>query len=77
MTARFRGAVKYFFTLVLPVAGLSAMLGSCASTPCNSDSCYERKISSVDPYDEGDVAQWGTEKKQKARDKQLHREFNR
>lgn len=73
-----RRVLKYMFTLVLPLAGLSAMLGSCASTPCNNDACYDRKISSVDPYEEGDVAQWGTEKQQKDREKQqIHREFKR
>jgi hypothetical protein len=70
--------LKYTFTLILPLAGLSAMLGSCASTPCNTDSCYDRKISSVDPYDDGDVAAWGTEKEQKAKEKaRVPREFKR
>jgi hypothetical protein len=70
--------LKYTFTLVLPLVSLTAMLGSCASAPCNTDSCYDRKLSSVDPYDAGDVAAWGTEKEQKAKEKQrIPREFKR
>ena len=54
---------KYFFTVVLPITGLQALFGSCASTPvCNNDACYDRSISSVDPYKKGEIAEWGTEK---------------
>jgi hypothetical protein len=69
--------VMYVLTIVLPFAGLSAILGSCASTPCNNDACYDRSLSSVDPYEEGDVAAWGSEKQQKNKERQLHREFQR
>lgn len=68
MAGKFRRVLKYVVTLVLPLAGLSVLLGSCASTPCNTDSCYDRKISSVDPYEDGDVAAWGTEKEEKAKE---------
>lgn len=69
--------LKTVVTLVLPLAGLSMMLGSCAHTPCNNDACYDRSLSSVDPYEEGEVAAWGTEKYEKAKEKQLRREFTR
>jgi hypothetical protein len=56
-------AWKYFVAVVLPVSGLSALFGSCASTTtCNNDACYDRNISSADPYRKGDIAAWGTEK---------------
>jgi hypothetical protein len=49
--------------LVLPVAVGLGILGSCASTKsCNNDACYERKLSSVNPYEEGEIAAWGSEK---------------
>lgn len=54
---------KYLLTVVLPVTGFSLLLSSCSSTPvCNNDACYDRKISSVDPYRKGEIAAWGTEK---------------
>lgn len=54
---------KYFFVVVLPVCGLAFLFGSCASTPsCNNDACYERNVSSVDPYKKGNIATWGSEK---------------
>ena len=53
---------RVWFFLVLPVTGLGLLLGSCAGTPtCSNDACYDRKISSVDPYREGEVAAWGSE----------------
>lgn len=56
-------AWKYFVAVVLPVSGLSALFGSCASTTaCNNDACYDRNISSADPYKAGDIAAWGSEK---------------
>ncbi len=67
--------LKYFLAAVLPLAGLSALLGSCASTPCNNDACYDRSLSSVDPYEEGEIAAWGSEKQEKAKEKQLRHEF--
>jgi hypothetical protein len=51
------------FMLMLPIAGASALIAACATTSgCNNDACYDRNISSVDPYRKGDVAAWGTEK---------------
>lgn len=56
-------AWKYFVAVVLPVTGLSAFFGSCASTStCNNDACYDRSLSSSDPYKQGEVAAWGSEK---------------
>jgi len=55
---------KFLVAVVVPVTGFSALFSGCASTPaCNNDACYDRKISSVDPYKKGDIAAWGTEKK--------------
>ena len=65
--------LKYSLTVLIPLAGFTALLGSCASTPCNNDACYDRSLSSVDPYEEGDVAQWGSEKAQAARDRQMQK----
>jgi hypothetical protein len=69
--------LKYLLTAALPLAGLSVLLGSCANTPCNNDACYDRSLSSVDPYEEGDIAAWGSEKQQKARENRLKREFTK
>lgn len=66
--------LKYALTVALPLAGLTAVLGSCASTPCNNDACYDRSLSSVDPYDDGEVAAWGTEKYEQARERRLRRD---
>ena len=66
--------MKYVLTLLLPLAGFATMLGSCASTPCNNDACYDRSLSSVDPYEEGEVAAWGTEKYEKAKERHMYRE---
>lgn len=45
------------------VAGFSALISACAGTEvCNNDACYDRQISSVDPYKKGEVAAWGSEK---------------
>jgi hypothetical protein len=65
--------MKYVLKVLLPLAGMTALLGSCASTPCNNDACYNRNLSSVDPYEEGDVAQWGSEKEQQLRERQLQK----
>jgi len=69
--------VKYVLTVVLPLAALTATLGACAYTPCNNDACYDRSLSSVDPYEDGEVAAWGTEKYEKQKEKDIHREFTR
>jgi hypothetical protein len=67
--------LKYVLTVVLPLTGLTAILGSCASTPCNNDQCYDRSLSSVDPFDDGEVAAWGTEKYEKQKEKQMKHEY--
>lgn len=59
---------KHVLTVVIPLAGLSALIGACASTTCNNDACYNRRVSSVDPYKEGDVAAWGSEKERDEQD---------
>lgn len=62
--------VKKVLTVVLPLAALTAILGACASwSGCNNDACYDRAVSSVDPYAAGDVAAWGSEKEEAAREK--------
>jgi hypothetical protein len=54
---------KYVMSVILPLTGLSAILGACASmNTCNNDACYDRKVSSTDPYKSGDIAAWGTER---------------
>jgi hypothetical protein len=68
--------LKHVLTMVLPLAGLSALIGACASTPCNNDSCYSRRISSVDPYKEGEIAAWGTEKEQAEQDEKKDRKVH-
>jgi hypothetical protein len=56
-------AWKYFVAVVLPISGLSALLTACSTTePCNNDACYDRNLSSSDPFKKGDIAAWGTEK---------------
>lgn len=67
--------LRYTLTVVLPLVGFTAMLGSCAYTPCNNDSCYDRSLSSVDPYDDGDVAQWGSEKYEKERERNMRHNY--
>jgi hypothetical protein len=55
---------KMKFLMMLPVAAVTAILAACATTShCNNDACYDRNVSSVDPYKKGDIATWGTEKK--------------
>lgn len=65
----------YFLKVVIPLTGLSALIGSCANTPCNNDKCYDRNLSSVDPYDSGEIASWGTEEYERAKEKQLRKEY--
>jgi hypothetical protein len=56
-------AFKYLFTVVLPITGFSVILGACASMQnCNNDACYDRQVSSADPYKKGEIAAWGSEK---------------
>lgn len=55
--------MKYVFVVVVPVCALTFLFVSCAVTPsCNNDACYDRNVSSVDPYKKGNIAAWGTEK---------------
>jgi hypothetical protein len=61
---------KKMILVVLPLVGVSALIGACATTSCNNDACYNRRLSSVDPYKEGDIAAWGSEKEQAAQDEQ-------
>lgn len=60
--------LRYVLVVVFPFAGVSILFGSCASSHCNNDSCYSRKLSSVDPYKEGEVAAWGSEQSEKDAD---------
>lgn len=60
---------KFSLVLVLSVSSISALLSACASvSQCNNDACYDRRVSSVDPYKKGEVAAWGTEKEQAEQD---------
>jgi hypothetical protein len=68
--------------LLLPVSGLIGIFTSCASGPaCNNDACYDRNLSSSDPYQKGDIAAWGTEKEvaeeEAKRDRQMERQMHR
>lgn len=60
---------------IVAAVGLVAFLGSCAHTPCNNDACYNRELSSVDPYENGEIAAWGSEKWEKEKEKKIRREF--
>ena len=62
---------------VLAAFGLAASLGSCAHTPCNNDACYNRELSSVDPYEDGEIAAWGSEKWEKEKERKGYRENNK
>jgi|GEM_PF-7067774 len=53
---------------VFAAVGVVALLGSCAHTPCNNDACYNRELSSVDPYEDGEIAAWGSEKWEKKKE---------
>lgn len=67
-------AWKYFVTVVLPLTGVSALLGACSTSPvCNNDACYDRKVSSADPYKKGDIAAWGTEKEVAEQEEKMQR----
>lgn len=55
--------------IAAPILMAGVLLKACASTPaCNNDACYDRQISSTDPYRTGDVAAWGSEKAVKEED---------
>lgn len=74
-------AFKYLFTVVLPITGFSVILGACASMQnCNNDACYDRQVSSSDPYKKGEIAAWGSEKEMAEQDQEKDvgvRETNR
>ncbi len=60
--------------VILPMLAVTFVFASCASwSGCNTDACYDRAISSVDPYRKGDVAAWGTEKEQAEKDYERER----
>lgn len=62
-------ALKYLVTVVLPLTGITALFGACSTTSsCNNDACYDRSVSSVDPYKKGEIAAWGTEKEEAERE---------
>ena len=63
--------VKY----VLAAVGLVALLGSCAHTHCNHDACYNSEHSSVDPYENGEIAAWGSEAWEKQQQHKTGREL--
>ncbi|NUM88142.1 MAG: hypothetical protein HUU37_02965 [Bdellovibrionales bacterium] len=51
--------------VTLGIALVAGLIQACASTrSCYNDACYDRKAASVDAYEEGDIAAWGTEKQQ-------------
>jgi len=59
---------------VIAVSGFSVMITACAgNSVCRNDACYDRKISSVDPYRKGEIATWGTE--QEVFEEEESREF--
>lgn len=50
--------------VLIPAIMAATFLYSCASSTderCYNDACYNRKIASVDPYKEGQLAAWGSE----------------
>lgn len=68
---------KYVVSVILPLTGLSAILGACASmNTCNNDACYDRKVSSADPYKAGDIAAWGSEKEVAEKEQRVDHERN-
>lgn len=64
---------KWIFGLTL--VATVVLLGSCAHTPCNNDYCYNRELSSVDPFEKGEVAAWGSEEWERKREQKAKREF--
>ena len=67
--------MKKTWKYVLAVVGMVTLLGSCAHTPCNNDYCYNRELSSVDPFDKGEVAAWGSEEHERKKEQKVRREF--
>lgn len=60
---------------VLAAAATVTLLGSCAHTPCNNDYCYNRELSSVDPFEKGEIAAWGSEEYERKKEQKVRREF--
>jgi hypothetical protein len=55
--------MKNVIKIALGIFVVCLILQSCAGDKyCRTDACYNREISSVDPYKKGDIAAWGTEK---------------
>lgn len=59
-----RRRMKSFFIIFVGAVVTSLLTQSCSGEKvvCRNDSCYDRQISSVNPYKKGDIATWGTEK---------------
>jgi len=53
--------MKNIIFAILPVIFL-VIFNSCASSSCRNDACYNRRIASIDPYKDGEIAAWGSEK---------------
>ncbi|MCO5144343.1 MAG: hypothetical protein M9962_14750 [Oligoflexia bacterium] len=72
---------KKVLIVIAPVVGILSILGACSSTKiCDNDVCYDREISSVDPYQDGEIAAWGSEKRvadeeKEAKKKEFHRQY--
>lgn len=67
-----RRRMKSFFIIFVGAVVTSILTQSCSGEKvvCRNDSCYDRQISSVNPYKKGDVAAWGTEKEVAAQDEE-------
>jgi hypothetical protein len=65
--------MKKTFKYLVAAVGLVTFLGSCAHTPCNNDACYNRELSSVDPYENGQVAAWGSEEWERKKEQRVPR----
>ncbi len=68
---------KRWLRFVFAAVGIVALLGSCAHTPCNNDACYNRELSSVDPYENGEIAAWGSEVWEKKKEQKANQEILR
>ncbi len=60
--------MKKIFFKIAPVIFL-VLLNSCASSGCRNDACYNRRIASVDPYQDGERVTWGAEDEEDAKNK--------
>ncbi len=66
--------MKKMLKYVLAAVGLVALLGSCAHTPCNNDACYARELASSDPYENGEIAAWGSERWEKQKERRIRKD---